>query len=422
MSLRRQLRRSLMLMFAVLLMACAQATQPPPTSEPVVQPTEAPAEPIKIGGTLALTGFLAPTAQIHKIAGELFVEQLNARGGLLGRPVEWVVLDDESTPDKAAALYERLITEDEVDLLMGPYGTGTITAAMQVAERYGYVFPHHTASLTYAYTYDCHFPTWYTGLHTDQTTPDLVFDALDSTGTPPRTVGFVINQFPGTKFLAYGQDGNGGAVKVAEDHGYEVVLNVDFPTGTTDFGPIAAQVRDADPDFIYVGAIGNDGPNLLDALRAIGYEPRGHFYQWPAPGPLAAAGEGALSVTLFEPFEPFLSNPGAREMVDLYTRAAEDAGLPYTVPETQAAASWAAWQVLTTAVESVGSLDQRAICDWLKENTVDTVIGPVSFDPTQQNYGPDLQKIKQVQNGDWVVVYPQVFATEGRTLIYNPGP
>src|SRR5690606_41594202 len=100
------------------------------------------------------------TAAIHKVAGDLFVERLNASGGLLGRPVEWRVLDDESVADQAAALYERLITEDGVDLIMGPYGTGAIAAAIQVAERYGYVYPQHTGSLTYAFGYECHFPSW----------------------------------------------------------------------------------------------------------------------------------------------------------------------------------------------------------------------------------------------------------------------
>ena len=81
--------------------------------------TEASGEPIRIGGSLALTGFLAPTAAIHKIVGDEFIEKINSEGGLLGRPVEWVLFDDESSPDRAAALYERLITEEEVDLLIG---------------------------------------------------------------------------------------------------------------------------------------------------------------------------------------------------------------------------------------------------------------------------------------------------------------
>jgi branched-chain amino acid transport system substrate-binding protein len=76
--------------------------------------------PIRIGSTLALTGPLAQTALVHKVVGEIYVDQLNKRGGLLGRQVEWVVKDDQSKPDLARTLYEQLITTDKVDLLMGP--------------------------------------------------------------------------------------------------------------------------------------------------------------------------------------------------------------------------------------------------------------------------------------------------------------
>src|SRR5262245_12666223 len=86
--------------------------------------------PIRIGGTLALTGPLAPTALLHKIAGEIYVEELNRGNGLLGRPVEWVLLDDQSKPDLTRSLYEKLITVDKVDLLIGPYATSAILAAM----------------------------------------------------------------------------------------------------------------------------------------------------------------------------------------------------------------------------------------------------------------------------------------------------
>ena len=79
--------------------------------------------PVKVGGTLSLTGFLAQTAVIHKIASEMMVEEINKRNGLLGRPVEYVLLDDQSKPDVARSLYEKLITVDKVDLIQGPYAT-----------------------------------------------------------------------------------------------------------------------------------------------------------------------------------------------------------------------------------------------------------------------------------------------------------
>jgi branched-chain amino acid transport system substrate-binding protein len=200
-----------------------------------------------------------------------------------------------------------------------------------------------------------------------------------------------------------------------------VVLNVDFPLTINDWGPIAAQVRDADPDFIYLSGLGLNANGLLEALQAIDYKPKGLFILWPAPGPLLAlgdVGEGVMSVTLFEEHEPFLSNPGADEMIERFHKAATEAGLGYPVVETQASVSWVAWQVLTTAVKETGSLDQDVLADWLHNNTVETVIGPVSFDANNQNYGPDLQKIKQIQNGEWLVVYPQEFAKEGASIKY----
>jgi branched-chain amino acid transport system substrate-binding protein len=100
--------------------------------------------PIKIGGTLALTGPLAATALLHKITAEIYVEELNRGNGLLGRPVEWILLDDQSKPEVTRSLYEKLITVDKVDLLMGPYATGGIIAAMGVAQRYQKLLIHHS--------------------------------------------------------------------------------------------------------------------------------------------------------------------------------------------------------------------------------------------------------------------------------------
>src|SRR5678815_5517932 len=105
--------------------------------------------PVRIGSTLALTGPLAATGLVHKIVGEIYVENLNRKNGLLGRPVEWVLLDDQSKPDVARTLYERLVTIDKVDLLLGPYATANILSAMAVAQRYGRTLVHHTFCLLY---------------------------------------------------------------------------------------------------------------------------------------------------------------------------------------------------------------------------------------------------------------------------------
>jgi branched-chain amino acid transport system substrate-binding protein len=176
-------------------------------------------------------------------------------------------------------------------------------------------------------------------------------------------------------------------------------------------------VAEADPDFLYVGALGVDGPNLLTALDAIGYAPRGHFYQWPAPGPLLGApnGEGALSVSVFESHPPFTDDPEAAAIVADFAAAAEAEGMAYTAFDVQGAVSWTAWQVLVAGVEGAGSLDQDAICEYLIDNPIETLIGTIDFDPAQQNYYGDLSVVKQIQDGQWVVVYPEDKALPGAT-------
>src|ERR671916_116039 len=120
-------------------------------------------KPIVVGSTLSLSGAFAATGVIHKIAGELFVERLNASGGLLGRPVQWVVRDDESDQAKVSTLYEQLISQDKVDLIIGPYATPNILSAMAVAARHGYTMPQHTAVIAPLMKYECQFPGWSIG-------------------------------------------------------------------------------------------------------------------------------------------------------------------------------------------------------------------------------------------------------------------
>ena len=134
---------------ATLLVATAACESKSPSDDAgAAAPSAASGEPIVVGSTLSLSGAFAATGAIHKIAGELFVERLNASGGLLGRPVEWVVRDDESDQAKVSTLYEQLISQDKVDLIIGPYATPNILSAMAVAARHRYTTPQHTAVIT----------------------------------------------------------------------------------------------------------------------------------------------------------------------------------------------------------------------------------------------------------------------------------
>ena len=167
-----------------------------------------------------------------------------------------------------------------------------------------------------------------------------------------------------------------------------------------------------------MGAIGLEGNLLLDAMKKIGYSPKNHFYLYPAPGPLALSPEAknALSVTLFEAQPPLTDTPTAAAFVKEYEARAKKAGLPYTAADVQAAASFSAWQIIDAAVTNTKSLDDKKMSEWLKTHTVDALVGKLRFNGPH-NYGDDLTKIKQVQNGRWTIVWPKQFAAPGAKLI-----
>jgi branched-chain amino acid transport system substrate-binding protein len=368
--------------------------------------------PVRIGSTLALTGPLAPTALLHKIAGEIYIEELNKANGLLGRPVEWVLLDDQSKPDVARSLYEKLITVDKVDLLMGPYATSGILAAMGVAQRYQKVLPHHSFGMPHLAKYEMHFPTAPFGPQPNVTVPTTVFDALAATANPPKSVAIVTSKFPSAQFLS------AGARDVAAKRGLNVALYLEYEFGTRDWGALAARVKDAQADFLWVGSLGLDSNQLLEAMKKLDYTPPRHFHLFPAPGPLALAPDGklALATTVFEEHPPFTNNPGAARLVPLFRERATKANVPYPYVDTQAGGSFAAWQILEAAVTATKSLDDKVLGQWLRKNRVPTIIGTLRFDGSN-NYGDDLFKVKQVQDGKWLVVWPRDFAAPGARLL-----
>jgi len=257
-----------------------------------------------------------------------------------------------------------------------------------------------------------HFPTAAFGPEPNVTLPTTVFNALAATANPPKTVAILTSKFPSAQFQS------AGAKEVAEKRGLKVVLYLEYESGTRDWGALAARVKDAKPDLLWVGALGLDGNQLLEAMKKLDYTPPRHFHLFPAPGPLAVAPDGnlALSSTVFEENPPFMNNPGAAKLVPLFRERATKANVPYPHVDTQVAGSFAAWQVLEAAVTATKSLDDKALGQWIRANRIPTIIGTLRFDGPN-NYGDDLFKVKQVQDGKWVVVWPKEFAAPGARLL-----
>lgn len=371
--------------------------------------------PVRIGGTLALTGPLGSQAIIHKIVADIYVERLNSRNGLLGRPVEYVVLDDQSKPENTRVLYERLVTAEKVDLLLGAFGTGLNMSALAVAQRYQKILITATMGIPKLSKYEMHFSTQGIGAEPEIAFPGAVFDALASTGKPPKTVAVVTSKFPSLHFISV------GARNVAAKRGMAIPLYLEYEIGIRDFDAIATRIKEANADFLWVGGLGMEGNMLLDSLKKIGYTPRGHLYIFPASGPLAQhpAARNALSLTVFEEHPPFTEDPVAAQFIKVFNERATKAGLPYPKVEQQAAISYCMWQVLEAAVTATKSLDDKVLAKWLKANPVETIIGKQRFDhPTYHGFGDDLLKVRQVHEGTWQVVWPKRWAAPGSRVIY----
>lgn len=369
-------------------------------------------KPVRVGGTLSLTGFLAQTAVVHKIASEIMVEEINGRDGFLGRPIEYVLLDDQSKPDVARSLYEKLITVDKVDLIQGPYATAPILAAMGVAQRYGKVIIQSSMGIPKLQTYDMAFPATPFGPEPDKTYPNVILDAMASLPTPPKSMVVLTSKFPSAQFMAQG-------MKVeAEKRGVKVPLYLEYEAGNRDFGAIAARVKEANADFLWVGSLGLESNQILEALKKLEYTPKGSFHLYPAPGPLALSPDGNLvwSSTFLEPDEPFMSRPGVAKIAAAYKERATKANLPYPLIDAQAAGMVSEWQILEQGVNGAKSLEDKQIASFLKKNVVNTIYGPLKFDGLY-NHGAPAQLIRQVQNKEWKVVWPKEFAAPGVKLL-----
>jgi branched-chain amino acid transport system substrate-binding protein len=371
-------------------------------------------KPIRIGSTLPLTGPLASLAIIHKVTAEICVENLNKRGGLLGRPVEWILRDDQSKPELTRTIYEQLITADKVDLIQSPYATASILAAMGVAQRYNKMLLHTSFGIPRLAKYDMQFQTAGGPFDPEVVWPNHIFDAAAKLPKPPKTVAVVTSKFPSVHAISV------GAREVMKKRGLQEVLHIEYEFGNRDFGPIASRVKDANPDFLWGGTNGIDPVLMLEAMSKIDYRPPAQVHLFPAPGPMLKmpAAQGSLALTTFESHPPFTDDPVIAEFVKTYGERARAAGIPYTAVDLQSAIMYAAWQVLETVVNATRSLDDRTLAAWLKKNQVKTLFGTLRWNGPQ-NYleGSDLYKIKQLQQGRWLVVHPQEWAARGAKII-----
>jgi branched-chain amino acid transport system substrate-binding protein len=370
-------------------------------------------KPIKVGASLPLTGDFSEPGQAAKQGYEIWQEQVNENGGLLGRQVQIVVKDDGSDENTVVTDYNALIQQDKVDLLLGTFSSLLNIPASAVAERNQMVYVEPAGGSPDMFNRgfkNIFFAQQATAPHQ----ADLFVEWIGglSGDEKPKTGAYVIADDP------FGGPVAEGIQKGLEEAGVQTVYSKVYPPETKNFDAIASAIAAKKPDVIAQGSAGlEDGVNLDRALAKVGYSPKQEF-QASTPS-FADQFSNAIGLKNTEgifyavSYHVDAKTPGNEEFLSAY-RAKFN-----TDPPEDAADGYAAAQVLQAAVEAVGSIDdQQAISDWLHSNSVDTILGTLSWDETGAPEQAFL--LAQWQNGNEEIVLPEETATSD--TIVNPKP
>lgn len=369
--------------------------------------------PIRIGASLPLTGDFSEPGEAAKRGYEVWVELVNKSGGLLGRPVEIVVKDDQSDQNLVVTDYNALISKDKVDLLLGTFSSLLNLPASAVAERNGMVYVEPAGGSPEMFSRGFKY-LFFAQQATAPHQADLFVEW--ASGLPaaekPKTAAYVIADDP------FGGPVAEGIQAGLEKAGVKTAYSEVYPPETVNFDAIAASIAAKKPDVIAQGSAGlSDGVNLIRALTKVGYSPK-QMFQASSPS-FAKQFSDAIGIGntngIFYAVSYHVSTPtpGNAEFLAAYRAKynGED-------PPEDAADGYAAAQVLQAAVEAVGEINQDKIRDWLHANTVDTILGPLSWNAAGAPQQAFL--LAQWQNGKEEIVLPTDAATS--QTIVNPKP
>jgi ABC-type branched-subunit amino acid transport system substrate-binding protein len=358
--------------------------------------------PLTIGASLPLTGdFSVPGTEAQR-GYQIWQEMVNAAGGLLGRQVEFKIVDDASDQDTVVADYEKLISQDKVDLLLGTFSSLLNLPASAVAERHQmvYVEPAGGNPDIFAQGYEyVFFSQQALASHQGDRFVDYIVSLPE--GQRPKTAAYPSLDDP---FAAPVVE---GIKEKLEPEGIQTVYETVFPEGTTNLDTVAAAIKSSQADLVAAGSQFEDGVALIRSLVKVGYSPK-FLFQTNAPSFAGQFSDGigpgnTEGIFYAVSWSPEADYPLNAEFVQAYTSKFD------AEPSEDAADAFAAAQVLQAAVEAVGSLDQPAIKDWLHANPVQTILGELSWDETGAPEQAFL--LAQWQNGISEIVSPEEVAT-----------
>ncbi len=373
------------------------------------------ADPIKVGFSAELTGSLAGYGKQTLLTEQIWAEDVNNSGGLLGRKVELVYYDDQSNPALVPSIYEKLLDVDHVDLLLAQ-GTNISSPAMPtIIEHKKVVMVMLALAINEKFHYQRFFQTMPYGPDGKDALTRGFFEAAMSMNPKPKTVAIVGAD------AEFSKGALDGARRNIKRLGLETVYDRTYPPNTVDYTPIVRAIGATDPDVIMLASYPADTSGFLRAAAEVGLTAR------IFGGPMVGLQSGAIKMQLgpalngivcYELFvhEPTMHFPGTDEFIKKYQARAGEAGvdpLGYYVPPF----TYATMQVLQSAVAAVGSLDQDKLADYIHKTTFNTIVGDIKFGPDGEWAKPRILTI-QYQNiqghgmaqftepGHQVILYP----------------
>jgi branched-chain amino acid transport system substrate-binding protein len=354
------------------------------------------ADPVRIGVALSQTGNLADSAAPYFRGLDLWREQANARGGLAGRPVEFVVYDDRSDPATAARLYEKLITGDKVDFVISSLGSATAATGSAVAEKHkmlmingggaaeaiqqrGFKYVFQTAARISSYA-------------------DGVIPMVEKYHV--KSIALVSRDYAAARDISK-------AIKESlSGRDVKVVMDEYFPAGTADFSSQIAKGQQLQPD-LWIGLLyPSEAIETVRQFHSMNYMPKLFIANGVSQQDfIAAAGQDAEYALGMSLYEPSLPSEGNKEFVKTYREKYNGD------PGYYAAFGFVAGTVLEAAVKQAGSIDIEKVRDVLTTLKMGTVMGRHEVDPATYMQIGVRGLLVQIQNGKREVIWPEEFKT-----------
>jgi branched-chain amino acid transport system substrate-binding protein len=373
-------------------------------------------EPIKIGFSMAMTGGLAANGKSALLAQKIWEEDINAKGGLLGRPVKLIYYDDQSNPATVPGIYTKLLDIDKVDLVIGPYATAQIAPAMPIVIQRNKLF---IGLLGLAVNTEFNYPNYFAMIPSG---PDPkpaftkgFFDTAMAQTPKPTTVAIVAAD------QEFSRNASDGARENAKKAGLKIVYDKSYPPSTTDFAPIVRAIQATNPDLVVLCSYPPDSVGLVRSINEIGFKPK--MVGGAMVGPQATALKTQLGPALngFVNYDfwlpvPKMMSPGVEELIRKYQARAPAEGVDllgyYMAPW-----GYAQLQVLAQAIEATKSIEDKKLADYIRANRFNTVLGDVRFG---KNGEWAESRVLQVQFHDVKGNDVEQFRTMGTQTLLTP--